>query len=435
MRGEPTVPVVLAGSAAFLNLYATQPLLPLLARTFHASTFQVGLTVTAPTVAVAVFAPVVGRLADTIGLRRVIVGSSFLLAAATALSATAGSLWQLIAWRFVLGAVTPGIFAGTVAYIHEMWPASRVGRATAAYMTGTIVGGFSGRALAGLIAADLDWHLSFAVLGAIAFGIATALLVSMPSDRSARLEGSRYTSVDRASHTSGGRASDTSGGRASFLARRSLGEGGSGAPPRKRGFSRAARELFRNRQLIATYALGFCVLFTNVAMFTYVTFHLAAPPYNLSTAALGWLFAVYLLGVIVTPLGGRWIDKYGHRVGLAAAMAIGAAGALLTLLGPLPAIIAGLAFTSTGVFVAQTTTSSYIGAVTTGDRGLAVGLYSTFYYTGGSVGASAPAVVWNGGGWPACVALVVGVQCAGALIALTTWSAPALTAGEARRLP
>ena len=417
MRGEPTVPVVLAGSAAFLNLYATQPLLPLLARTFHASTFQVGLTVTAPTVAVALFAPFVGRLADTIGLRRVIVGSSFLLAAATALSATSGSLWQLIGWRFVLGVVTPGIFASTVAYIHEMWPASRVGRATAAYMTGTIVGGFSGRALAGLIAADLNWHLSFVVLGAIAFAIATALLVSMPSDRPARLKPrvpSRFEVPRAPSRFETPRAP---------------------SPPRARGFSRAARELFRNRQLMATYALGFCVLFTNVAMFTYVTFHLAAPPYNLSTAALGWLFVVYLLGVIVTPFGGRWIDMYGHRAGLGAAMAIGAAGALLTLLGPLPAIIAGLALTSTGVFVAQTTTSSYIGAVTTGDRGLAVGLYSTFYYTGGSVGAAAPAALWNSGGWPACVALIVAVQCAGALIAFTTWSAQALAAGEARRLP
>jgi YNFM family putative membrane transporter len=417
MRGEPTVPVVLAGSAAFLNLYATQPLLPLLARTFHASTFQVGLTVTAPTVAVALFAPVVGRLADTIGLRRVIVGSSFLLAAATALSATAGSLRQFIAWRFVLGVVTPGIFASTVAYIHEMWPPSRTGRATAAYMTGTIVGGFSGRVLAGLIAADLDWHLSFAVLGAMAFAIATALLVWMPSDRQAGLNRLRHGSGKEGSHHD---ERTTSHSR---------------EPKGKQGFARAARQLFRNRQLIATYALGFCVLFTNVAMFTYVTFHLAAPPYNLSTAALGWLFVVYLLGVIVTPFGGRWIDQYGHRAGLGAAMAIGAAGALLTLLGPLPAIIAGLALTSTGVFVAQTTTSSYIGAVTTGDRGLAVGLYSTFYYTGGSVGAAAPAAVWNSGGWPACVALVVAVQCAGALIAFTTWSAPALTAAEARRLP
>src|ERR671934_225681 len=122
MRREPTAAIVLAGSAAFLNLYATQPLLPLFQRVFGASRFAVGLTVTAPTIAVAVSAPAIGRLADTAGLRRVIVGSAFLLAACTLLSATSSSLPQLVAWRFVQGIATPGVFAGTIAYIHQMWP-------------------------------------------------------------------------------------------------------------------------------------------------------------------------------------------------------------------------------------------------------------------------------------------------------------------------
>ena len=65
----------------------------------------------------AIAAPFVGRLADTVGLRRVIVGSAFLLATATALTATSTSLRQLILWRFLQGVVTPGIFAGSVAYM------------------------------------------------------------------------------------------------------------------------------------------------------------------------------------------------------------------------------------------------------------------------------------------------------------------------------
>ena len=64
MRRLPTVPVILAGVAAFLDLYSTQPLLPLLTRTFGASTFEAGLTITAPTIAVAMTAPFIGRLAD-----------------------------------------------------------------------------------------------------------------------------------------------------------------------------------------------------------------------------------------------------------------------------------------------------------------------------------------------------------------------------------
>jgi MFS transporter, YNFM family, putative membrane transport protein len=392
VQRQPTVPVVLAGSVAFLNLYATQPLLPLLARTFHASAFEVGLTVTAPTVAIAVTAPIIGRLADVVGLRRVMVGCAFLLATTTMLAATSESLPQLIGWRFMQGIMTPGIFACAVAYIHEMWPSDRAATATAAYMTGTIVGGFCGRALTGLIASHADWHISFAVVGAIAFAIAIALFVWLPPEQAFVVQAFRPASS-----------------RGTGLHRNSA-------------FA-SAMQLLRNGQLIATYAIGFCVLFTNVAMFTYVTFHLAAPPYSLSTAALGWLFVVYLVGAVVTPLSGKWIDVYGHRAGMASAMAIGAAGALLTLTPSLAGIIAGLALSSTGVFIAQTTTSSYIGAVTASDRALAVGLYSTFYYTGGSAGGSAPAIVWNAAGWPGVVALVVFVQLTGAAIALSSWTA------------
>jgi MFS family permease len=397
MRREPAAPVALAGAAAFLTLYATQPLLPLLARSFGASPFAVGLTVTAPTVAVAIAAPAIGRFADNIGLRRVIVVSAFLLAVTAALQAASQTLGQFVFWRLVQGIVTPGVFACTVAYVHEMWPASRAGRGAAIYMTGTIVGGFVGRALAGVIAADADWHISFAVLAVMHVAIAMVLWLWLPAEPARSAPAPREP--------------------ARLESRTSTGPDGS---PRSGGASVALR-LFRNPQLRATYAIGFCVLFTNVAMFTYVTFHLAAPPFRLSTAALGWLFVVYLVGAAVTPYGGKWIDAYGHRVGIATAMSLGGVGALLTLAPSVAVIIVGLAMTACGVFIAQTTTSSYIGAVTTGDRALAVGLYATFYYLGGSVGGSVPAAFYRIGGWPACVALVVAVQAFGATVALALW--------------
>jgi MFS transporter, YNFM family, putative membrane transport protein len=381
-RRLPTLPVVLAGSAAFLNLYATQPLLPLLARSFGATAFDVGLTITAPTVAIAFTAPLIGRLADRIGLRRVIVASVWTLMVATALAATAGSLQQLIFWRFVQGIATPGIFASTIAYIHEVWPATHAGRATAAYMSGTVLGGFTGRALGGVVADDLGWQASFVALAILTAGVAAALSTWLPPE----------PAPEARHHAPQLRAAGSLG------------------------------DLMRNRRLVATCAVGFCILFTQVAMFTYVTFHVAAPPYGLSTVALGWLFVVYLVGAAVMPFSGRWIDRYGHRAGMAAAMSIGAAGSLMTLAPWLAMIIVGLALCATGVFIAQATASSYIGAVTTQDRALAVGLYSTFYYAGGSVGAVLPAALWTRGGWSGCVALIAVVQAVGLLLAFTQWS-------------
>lgn len=378
----PVFPVVLAGFTAFLDLYATQPLLPLLMRVFDTDHFAVSFTVTASTMAVAISAPIVGRVADLAGRKRVIVGSAYVLAAATILCATASGLGQFIGWRFVQGLVTPGIFAITIAYIHEEYPAWYAGRATAAYVSGTVTGGFCGRAMVGVLAGSFGWKVAFAVLGLANIAAATAIALWLPREKPAG-----------ETHAAGGHA-------------------------------RSAMRLLGNRQLFATNAVGFCVLFSQVAIFTYVTFHLEVPPYSLSTTALGWLFIVYLFGAAVTPIAGRFVDSYGHRTGLAIGMAVGALGALLTLASPLWIIVAGLALVGSGVFIAQATSSSYIGVVTRADRGLAVGLYSTAYYLGGTAGGALPSLFWDAGGWTACVLLVMLVQAVTLVIALGFWRAP-----------
>jgi MFS family permease len=376
-------PVVLAGASAFLNLYATQPLLPLLAAAFDASPFSVSLTVTAATLAVAAAAPFAGRLADRVGTRPVIVASATALAIVTLLAATSSTLQQLVFWRLAQGLLTPGIVAIGIAYIHDEWPASRVGRATAAFVSGNVVGGFSGRAMAGLVAERAGWPAAFVALGVLTLTAAAGLWRWLPPGRH---------------HAS--------------------------RPAARRG---SLARVARNRPLLAAYAVGFCVLFTQTAVFTAVPFHLSAPPFGLGAAALGWLFAVYLVGAAATPIAGRVIDREGHRWAVAIAIAIGAGGSLLTLAPRLSLIVIGLALVATSVFFAQVTASSYVGAVTTGDRGLSVGIYSSCYYAGGSLGAALPVAMWAWGGWTAAVALVIAVQAAVAMVAWRFWQKPPAT--------
>jgi len=67
------VAVTLCGVCAFLEVYCTQPLLPLLARIFHASKTGVGMTVSAATLGVAISAPIFGALTERLPRKRVIV--------------------------------------------------------------------------------------------------------------------------------------------------------------------------------------------------------------------------------------------------------------------------------------------------------------------------------------------------------------------------
>ncbi len=83
---------------------------------------------------------------------------------------------------------------------------------------------------------------------------------------------------------------------------------------------------------------------------------------------------------------------------------------MLTLAPNLWIVIAGLTLCSSGVFIAQASATSFVGTAAARNRGLALGLYVTFYYVGGSFGGTAPGWLWTQFGWPGCVALVVAVQ-------------------------
>ena len=107
------------GVCAFIDLYVTQPLLPLFRHVFHASAAQVSLTLSAATLSVAIAAPLIGLLADRLGRKSVILTSICALSVATFMAATSPGLNELIVWRFLQGLMMPGVFAVTMAYIHE----------------------------------------------------------------------------------------------------------------------------------------------------------------------------------------------------------------------------------------------------------------------------------------------------------------------------
>jgi MFS transporter, YNFM family, putative membrane transport protein len=384
----PVWTVVLAGVCAFLNLYATQPILPLLAETFHVSKAAISLTVLASTLGVALAAPFMGRLADLFGRRRVIVASALLVGVTSLCAATSATLPQLIFWRFLQGVFTPGVFAITVAYINDEWQPGRTGSAMAAYVSGTVVGGFCGRLASGLMAEHAHWRMGFVVLGMVDLAMTAAIWRWLPVETSA-----------------------TQSEPSTALLGAALGH-------------------LRNRALLARYATGFCVLFSLVGTFTYVTFYLAAPPFRLSPALLGLIFVVYLFGAAITPLAGRWLDRFGSRRTLMGAASLGMLGVLLTTEPHLWAVAAGLGICCSGVFIAQAAVSSSLGRCARGHRALAVGLYATFYYLGGSAGATLPAWAWKIHGWTGCVALVILAQIATLGIARWFWFSPATETGQ-----
>jgi predicted MFS family arabinose efflux permease len=371
--------VVTAGVITFLNLYAVQSLMPLIAAEFGVSLPATGWTITAGLLAVALVAPFVGSVSDMLGRKRLMVAAAWVLVVPTVLAALAPTFGLLVWWRFVQGLLLPFIFAVAVAYIGDEAPGAAGIRLTGLYSMGAITGGFSGRLIAGFVAQAAGWRAAFLVLAALSVGAAALLGAMLPAEQ-------HFTPVR--------------GLRATL-----------------RGFA----EHLRNRRLLATYAVGFAVLFSIVSAFTYGNFVLAAPPYRLGPAALGAVFVVYLLGLVTTPLASRLAIAIGRRATCALATLAGCAGMALTLVPHLAAVIAGLGVLAGAVFVEQALSLGFIAVSASRAKSTAVGLYVTCYYIGGSLGGILPGPLWRHVGWPGCVGLTIAVQLAVGAITLLAW--------------
>ena len=228
--------VVIAGAAAFFDLYAPQSILPQIAAAFGVSAHRAGWVITVTTLAVALIGPVAGALADAFGRKRLIAAGALAMVVPTTLAALAATFPELLIWRAVAGLLMPLIFCVTIAYIGEEWDADEARAMTALYMAGAVAGGFFGRFLTGVMTDALGWRVAFAGLGGVNLAIGLALLLTLPRERSfVASSGVRTALTGMLAH-------------------------------------------LRRPHMLAACVVGSLILFAQVALFTYVTLLLADPP-------------------------------------------------------------------------------------------------------------------------------------------------------------
>ena len=376
------VAVVFCGGCAFLNLYAVQAVLPFMAQDLAVSAVQASTILTAGTLAVALTAPFTGALSDRLGRKRMIVAAMALLLIPTLMAAMAQSLSELVLWRFVQGLLLPPIFTVTVAYIGDEWTPREATTVIGIYTASSAAGGFLGRLITGALADTFTWRgglVAIAMINLICLAVVARLL---PRE-------SRFIRA------------------ASFVAS-----------------IRQMLDHLRNPILLATFAVGFGVMFNFMGTFTYISFHLAAPPYSRSAFFLGSMFVVYLFGSALAPSVGRFIHRLGRRVFVLWALAIWAFGLSLTLLPWIPAIILGLMiFSGCGILV-QATSTGFVAASAPAGTSAAVGLYVSVFYLGGTVGGWLPGLAYEAKGWPASLLLVMAMIAIMATIVFKFWHKP-----------
>ncbi|MCL8207845.1 MAG: MFS transporter [Actinomycetia bacterium] len=357
-------------------LYSIQALLPTLARVFATSPAGASLVLSSTTAALALSLPAVGLLSDRIGRRPVMLVSLGATSTLGLASAFAPTLPMLLAVRTLIGFALGGITAVAMAHLSEEVEPRSLGSAMGIYISGNTIGGLSGRLLVSVLEPWAGWHGALAAVGVVALAATAVFWRLLPPTRH-------------------------------FVpAARPL-----------RALLRAIREQFADPVLARLFGLGAVLMGSFVTVYNYVGFRLTAPPYRWSSAAVGWIFLVYLVGTFSSSWMGRLADQRGRAPVLTAGLVLMLVGIALSLAAPVPLLVFGVAVFTFGFFGAHATASAWVGRRAQTATGLASSLYLLLYYLGSSAGGTTGGVLWSRLGWPGVTGMVAGLAGIGLLLA------------------
>jgi MFS family permease len=167
---------VLAGAGTVVSLMQTLvvPLIPELPRLLGTSESNASWVITATLLTAAVATPLLGRLGDLYGKRRLMLVAVLSMTAGSLVSAVSTALTPMVCGRALQGFGIAVIPLG-ISIMRDILPPERLGPSVALMSSSLGVGGALGLPLSAIIAQDLGWHALFWF--ATACGIAFAALI------------------------------------------------------------------------------------------------------------------------------------------------------------------------------------------------------------------------------------------------------------------
>lgn len=372
------VALVCCGVAASLTIYASQALLGMLVEEFGIAGKDATLSISATTLGIALFSPFAGLISDRFGRKRVIVAASLLMLVPTLGAAFCDSFWVFIFWRFMQGVLVPCIFAASSAYVGDEFKSRELPAAIGMYAAGTSIGAVLSRILPAYCAEHWGRMGAFAGQGVTLLLMLMVIVYLLPREETKVLEATR--------------------------------------PLQTR-----IRGIFTNQRAVFVFVAGAGLLFSQVLLFSAVALLLSEPPFNLRVGSIGFIYLVFLPNIILVPLCSRFVPRISHRRVMVTGIGVSILGACLALAPSLPVLILGLSIFSSGVFVGQAMANSYLNGVVSQDRALAIGIYLSSYYLGGTVGGWLAGVAWTHFHWLGVVITAMISMIIIALIAFRKW--------------
>jgi MFS transporter, YNFM family, putative membrane transport protein len=370
----------------FCSLYAAQPIQPVFQHEFALTSLQAILFTTLMMLPLG-FAPLFyGVLLESLSARLIVRTAILLLGVLELLFSVIDNYVLLLILRGLQGLVIPAILTSLVSYISFTAPREDVQSAVARYIAATILGGFLGRFLSGLFTDLFGWRFFFFFLGLL---LLWGFFLLRTLEKDANLAYSRPTVAE-------------------------------------------VTELVRQPQFFWLYCTIFSVFFVFAGLLNFLPFQLKAINPSFRETGIGFMYFGYVMGILVSLNVRRLISLFGSETKVAmAGLFLYIAGILGFMLPDHRAMFFAMFVFCTGMFMAHSLLSGYINTLAKSKKGIANGVYISFYYLGGTLGSFAPGIFYEHFGWKVFLGSLI-LMVFGAMVCLQRlrWTVARVEAAE-----
>lgn len=366
----------LAGFAVFSSLYCVQPMMPFLAKFFHITPTHSSFPLSFSTIALALGLLFAGLISDRFGRKPIMVISLFSTAILLLISAFLPYWEVFLATRMMIGLAVSGVASVAMTYIGEEIAQKDVGFAMGLYISGTAIGGMSGRLIAGVLLDYISWQAATMIIGVLNLFIAIIFYIALPASKHFKAYPIQFSR-----------------------------------------FIESFKKNLADPKLRLLFAQGFILMGCFVTVFNYMSYHLLEKPFELSQTWIGLISIAYLSGIYSSPRAAEWSRKFGRSKVLIAMFLSMIIGLWIMLIPSLWTILIGLFIFTFSFFAAHSTSSSWVSVQSLQYRAVGSSLYLFCYYLGSSVLGSANGLVWENYGWFGLTLMISGVLLLGLIIA------------------
>ncbi|MBC7196947.1 MAG: MFS transporter, partial [Deferribacterales bacterium] len=270
------------------------------------------------------------------------------------------SFYQILGIRLFQGVLIPAILTSLMTYVSKLSNAENIQRVMSIYIASTIVGGFAGRAISGLISYVFNWRISFLFLG-VCLIILVFFVKSLEKDVTLSVTRPKFSDI---------------------------------------------LVVLEDKKFLVVFISIFLSFFCFAGLLNYLPDHLSKLSSKSNELKTGLAYSGYLMGVVVSLLSVKVIALLGYRKSLILGSTVYIMALLLFQMDNLLWIYINMFIFCGGMFMLHSVGSGFVNKSADKNKGIVNGMYVSFYYFGGIIGSYLPGLIYEKYGWSSFLMLL-----------------------------